>query len=136
MAVISIFVLLFANISSIFYFVGTGRWVKDQAMLLMAQGRKKPSVAVWDLYEKANKLKALPMPFATFALVLGLFTFIMGGAHQMHAIPEWIHPSLATLLLLLNWTSHWATFRTIHKNLAILDQCSNIVDPPTAVLTH
>src|SRR4051812_36980336 len=60
MAVISIFVLLFANISSIFYFIGTGRWIKDQAMLFMAQGRKDLAGKAWELYERANKLKALP----------------------------------------------------------------------------
>jgi hypothetical protein len=131
-ATLSIFVLLFANISSIFYFVGTGRWIKDQAHLLMAQRRREMTEKVWALYEKANRLKALPMPFGTFALVLGLFTFIMGGAHQMQAIPPWIHPTLATLLLALNLTSHWATFRCIRKNLVILDECSNLMEAETS----
>ncbi len=131
-ATLSIFVLLFANISSIFYFVGTGRWIKDQAHIYMAQGRRQLTEEVWALYERANRLKALPMPFGTFALVLGLFTFIMGGAHQMGAIPTWIHPVLATVLLLLNIVSHWATARTIRKNLVILDECSAILERESA----
>lgn len=114
---------LFAQISTLFYFIGTGRWIKDQADALFMRDRDK-AFKIFEIYQKANKLKAGPMPFATFGIFLGLFAFILGGALQVGALSKWIHVSLASAFLLNNWVGQYFTLRALKKNIVFLDQTS------------
>jgi hypothetical protein len=112
---------LFAQISTLFYFIGSGRWIKDQADTQFLRNKSK-GFKIFEIYKKANKLKAGPMPFATFGIFLGLFAFILGGALQVGAISKWIHVSLATIFLVNNCIGQYFTLRALKKNIILLDQ--------------
>jgi ABC-type protease/lipase transport system fused ATPase/permease subunit len=118
---------LFVQVSTLFYFIGSGRWIKDQAEEILPHDKAK-AFRIWDIYQKANKLKAGPMPFATFGILLGLFTFILGGALQVGAVSAWVHITLASLFLINNWTGHIFTLRAMKRNLEYLDLTSKEID--------
>lgn len=112
---------LFAQISTLFYFIGSGRWIKDQADAQYLHNKSK-GFRIFEIYNKANKLKAGPMPFATFGIFLGLFAFILGGALQVGALSKWIHVSLASAFLINNWIGQHFTLKALKKNIEYLDQ--------------
>jgi hypothetical protein len=118
---------LFAQISTLFYFIGSGRWIKDQSEEWLPIDKAR-AFRIWDIYQKANKLKAGPMPFATFGIFLGLFTFILGGALQVGAISLWVHVTLASLLLLNNVIGQYFTLRALKKNLVFLDSVTQEIE--------
>lgn len=120
-------VSLFGSTCILFYFIGTGLWMRDRSREHVRRN-EADARRVWALYEQANKLKGAPFAFATFGLLLGLFAYILGGATQVGAIPHWIHPTLATLLFVNNLAATHFTFRNMKRNVAFLDQASQILD--------
>ncbi|MEO5666936.1 MAG: hypothetical protein ABIR96_02640 [Bdellovibrionota bacterium] len=118
---------LFAQISTLFYFIGSGRWIKDQADQWVTRDKAR-AFRIWEIYQKANKLKAGPMPFATLGIFFGLFSFILGGALQVGAIPLWVHVTLASLLLFNNLIGHYFTLRALKKNVVFLDMTTHEIE--------
>lgn len=129
MGLTSLFLSLFANLCVIFYFVGSGVWIKDRSKETY-RSEKEKGQKIWKLYENANRLKGKGFPFPTFALALGLFTFILGGALHVGAVPAWLHPSLATLWLLVSWGGLKLTFKAIDANLVLLNETSDLIESP------
>jgi hypothetical protein len=124
---ISVLISFFANLSVLFYFIGTGVWMKDRAKEILKQDRSKAQ-QIWAIYEKSNKLKAKAFPFATFSIFFGILTFVMGGAFQVGAVPSWLHPTLATLLCLTGWIGIKFVFGAMRENLENLNKCSELLD--------
>ncbi len=124
---IAVMLSLFSNSCIIFYFVGTGVWIKDRAREIVGIDKDR-ALRVWSLYEKSNKLKGKAFPLPSLNLVLALFTFILGGALQVSAVPHWTHPTLATILIATSILATRITFRCIKDNLALLDQCTAEID--------
>lgn len=124
---ISVLVALFAYVSVTFYFVGTGRWIKDQAESLLAQDRPR-ALRIWKIYQDSNKLKFPSLPLASLGMVLGVFSFILGGALQVGAVAWWVHPLLATLLLLNGFMTQIAAFAGVRRTLEYLDLTSKEMD--------
>ena len=119
----------FTALGVLFYFIGTGVWIKDQAMGLAKKDRKKAE-AVYEIYKKANKLKGQAFPFVTFAIFFGIMTFVLGGARQVEAIPNWIHPTIASLFVLISVVSMPFIFPAIKRNIAYLDEASKLLETP------
>ena len=119
----------FTALGVLFYFIGTGVWIKDQAMSLANKDRQKAE-AVYEIYKKANKLKGKAFPFVTFAIFFGIMTFVLGGARQVEAIPTWIHPAIATLFVLISVVSMPFIFPAIKQNIAYLDEASKLLESP------
>jgi hypothetical protein len=124
---IAVLLHFFACLGVIFYFVGTGLWIKEQSQALVTQN-KKLAFEVWDVYKRANKLKGFAFPFATFGIICGVFTFILGGANHIGAIPSWVHPTLATVMLGLAWLGVPFIFYGMNLNLQRLDEASTLIE--------
>lgn len=118
---------LFMDLCVMFYFIGTSVWMRDRSKEMFRINKPK-ALNSWDTYQLANKLKGPTMPFATFGLVLGLFAFILGGATDVGAVNHWIHPLLASLLVLNSFVAQKYYFRSIEKNLGYLDHISSNLD--------
>ncbi len=127
---VAVMIGLFSNLCVIFYFTGTGVWIKDQAKSYASSNRTL-ALAIWDRYELASKLKGKTFPMPTMALVFGLFSFILGGANQVGAIPHWLHPTLATLYVIFSWAQISPVWKGIHDNLRLLDESSTLIDDAT-----
>lgn len=123
----AILIHFFADLSVIFYFVGTGVWIKEQAYQTMPFDKNKAE-EIYELFKKANRLKGRAMPFATFCIFWGILAFVMGGAFDVGAIPWWLHPLLATLMLLSAWAGIPFIFSAIHENHKRLNEVSDLVE--------
>jgi len=124
---IAVMLTMFCDLSVMFYFIGTGMWIRDRARETVALDKDR-AFRIWSLYEKANKLKGKSFPFASMGLVFGIFTFVIGGAVQIGAVPGWLHPLLATLLLLNEWAGIRFVLGALTANVVLLDQASAELD--------
>jgi len=122
-ASIATLLALFAHVSTIFYFVGTGIWIKDRAEEVLSKDKDK-AFRIWEIYRKANWLKSYSMPFPTLAIFMGLFGFIFGGALQVGAIDKWIHVAVASLFVLFSWIGLILALIALKKNIEYLNLTS------------
>lgn len=118
---------LFGCLCVIFYFVGTGVWIRDRARELYPHNKESAEI-IWAQYQAANKLKGRAFPFPTFGMVLGLFAAVLGGAAQVGAVPGWVHRTLATLTVVLAWAGTKMVFGAIKRNVELLDIASGELD--------
>ncbi len=97
---------LFSQSMVIFYFIGTGRLVKDETAAWPEQVRRPILRALADFKRRTS-------PPATFALSSSIGVFVLGGAVHTRALPSWTHlaASLAALAL-HSWalTAEWKAF--------------------------
>ncbi len=121
---ISTLLALFAHIATIFYFVGTSRWIKDQADEVLARDKEK-AFRIWTYYMDANKLKAYAMPFPTISIFLGLFGFIFGGALQVGAVDKWVHVLIASLFLIFTWLGLFFAMKGLKRTIEYLNSTTN-----------
>jgi hypothetical protein len=132
-ASISVILSLFSDTCVLFYFIGTGVWIKDRAHEIAANKDLESAKKVWAYFESANKLKAKSFPFASMGLLLGVFSFILGGAHQVGAISPWVHPLVAFLLVVNGWIGLRFYKVAVEKNLFFLDAVSGELDAKAAL---
>lgn len=124
---VAILLSFFANSCALFYFIGSGVWLRDEAKALVIKNRAA-AMQVWELYEKANKLKGKAFPLPSLNIALALFTFILGGASQVGASALWIHILLASLFVVCSLLSTRILFKCIKTNLELLDQATGIIE--------
>jgi hypothetical protein len=75
---------LFSQSMVIFYFIGTGRLVKDDTVAWPEAERRRILAALSDLKRRTS-------PAATFALLSSITVFVLGGAVHTRALPSWTH---------------------------------------------
>lgn len=122
-ASISTLTALFAHISTIFYFVGTGRWIHDQVDQQLTRDKEK-AMRLWEIYRKANWLKSYSMPFPTLAIFAGFFWLILGGAVQVGVMDAWLHQAIALSFLIFTWAGLFLALKALKKNIIYLDLTS------------
>lgn len=117
----------FAALGVLFYFIGTGVWMKDQAMSFAKSDQKKAE-QLYSIYKSANRLKGRAFPFVTFSIFFGIMTFVLGGARHVEAIPLWVHPAVGSLLLAVSLASFPFIYPAISKNITYLDEASALIE--------
>ena len=96
---------LFSQSMVIFYFIGTGRLVKDEIAGFSPE-RQAPIV------KALRRFKAKTSPPATFSMLSAIFVFVIGGwvhtaGPASRATAHWAHLSASLVALLLHF---WALF--------------------------
>jgi hypothetical protein len=113
-AIPTVLLSLFAQSMVIFYFIGTGRLVKDE-------------VAAYPEEEKAAILKALrafkarTSPAATFALLSAITVFVLGGAVHTATLPSWTHLAAAVAAVALHAWALIVERRAFAENNRLMD---------------
>jgi hypothetical protein len=124
-AIPTVLLSLFSQSMVLFFFIGTGRLVKDEVAALAPADR----AAVLDAL---RGFKRRTSPPATLALFSAIGVFVLGGAVHTRALPPWYHlaASLAAVgihlwALLTEWTAFLENGRLMADPLAY-------VRPPAA----
>ena len=102
---------LFSQSMVIFYFIGTGRLVKDETAGYPEPERRAVHAAL-------RRFKARTSPPATFALLSAIGVFVLGGAVHTKALPPWTHlASSAAAAAVHAWAlvAEWTIFRENHR---------------------
>ena len=120
---VAVLLSIFADTCVIFYFVGTGVWMRDRSEEIFKADRVRGK-RMHQTYQLANKLKAKTMPFATFGIALALFAFILSGAYQTGHMPAWGLMILGLLWIINEWIGWRFHQKAVDTNLVYLDQVS------------
>lgn len=115
-AIPTILLSLFSQSMVIFYFIGTGRLVKDEIQG-WPEERRRPILAA------LRGFKARTSPPATFSLLASIGVFVLGGAVHTRALPSWTHLAASVTALLCHG---WAL---VAESRAFADNHRLMADP-------
>jgi len=83
-AIPTVLLSLFSQSMVIFFFIGTGRLVKDETAGYPEAQRRL-------VLDALRGFKRTTSPAATFALLSAIAVFVVGGAAHTRALPAWVH---------------------------------------------
>lgn len=110
--------VLFSHSMTMFYFIGTGVRMKE----LVAEHRVQE-----DLVTPTRVIKARVFPMMTWAILLTMVTFILGGGVDTGKIPGAIHLVLALGSTVLNYLAAAKATAAIFTNVRLFDRLDQIV---------
>ena len=112
-AMFATFVAILAQCMSMFYFIGTGKQVKDLV-------GSRPQAR--DFIQRTREFKSRVFPHATWAIVFTMSAWIVGGGVDTRVIPVWVHTVLAVLALSTNVLAFIREFQYMARNNILLDE--------------
>jgi len=110
LAMATTFVGLFSQSMTMFFFIGTGKEIKEKA-----QG----DVAV---VQETKAFKSRVFPAAMWALTAIMVTFIMGGGVATGKTPRLLHDALALTTLFLFARAYWIELRAMDENARLMEK--------------
>ncbi len=113
-AIPTVLLSLFSQSMVIFYFVGTGRLVKDE-IAAYPDADQKPILAA------LRRFKARTSPPATFALLAAIAVFVLGAAVHTRALPSWVHLAASLTAVALHLWAFLAEWRAFAENNRLMD---------------
>ena len=108
-AIPTVLLSLFSQSMVIFFFIGTGRLVKDEIAGYAENDRR----AVLDVL---RGFKRRTSPPATFALLSAIGVFVLGGAAHVKALPSWTHLTAALIAVATHLWALGAEFSAFVEN--------------------
>ena len=126
-AIPTVLLSLFSQSMVIFFFIGTGRLVKDEIVGYPDAERR----AVLDVL---RGFKRSTSPPATFALFCAITVFVLGGAVHTNALPSWVHLAAAMAAVAVHlWalSAEWSAF--IENGKLMADPAAYVGEGPVAV---
>jgi hypothetical protein len=102
------------------YFLGTGRWVKEVTLTYGLPDEP------W--HKETRELKRRTFPPALIAMLIAIATAAGGAGAQLREWPWYVHFSLATLTLIINFWAFRVEYRNVEANSAVLDSVVGEVD--------
>ncbi|HEV8232673.1 MAG TPA: hypothetical protein VGQ75_10025 [Thermoanaerobaculia bacterium] len=113
---------LFSQSMVIFFFIGTGRLVKDETARYPEAERRLILRALSDLKRRTS-------PPATFALLSAIAVFVLGGAVHTRALPSWTHLAASVLALALHVWALLAEWKAFGDNARLMADPRRFVRP-------
>jgi hypothetical protein len=109
LAIPTVLLSLFSQSMVMFFFIGTGRLVKDEIATF-------PEPEKSALLTALRRFKRQTSPAATFALLSAIAVFVLGGAVHTRALPSWSHLASALVALTLHTWALIAEAKTFSEN--------------------
>ena len=104
---------LFSQSMTLFFFIGTGKQLKDKA-----KGGEHES----DVRKSTRALSMRVSPVATYAMAMLMITFIMGGGVATGKTPRWLHLSEVVATIVLYGRAYWIEIQAMQKNAELMEQ--------------
>src|SRR5262249_17344719 len=105
---------LFAQSMVIFYFIGTGKLVKDD----VAAYPEKERAAI---LEALRRFKSKTSPPATLALPSAIGVFVVGGAVHTPALPSWTHLTASIAAVAVPAWAFAAEWQVVTENNRLME---------------
>jgi hypothetical protein len=105
-AIPTVLLSLFSQSMVLFFFIGTGRMVKDEIAALVPSDRQA-------VLEALRGFKRRTSPPATLALLSAIGVFVLGGAVHTRALPPWYHLAASVAAVAVHlWAflAEWGAF--------------------------
>jgi hypothetical protein len=113
-AIPTVLLSLFSQSMVIFYFIGTGKMIKEETASLPERERAA-------LLALLRRFKKDTSPPATFALLTAIAVFVLGGAVHTKALPSWIHLAGAIAAVATHLWAFLAEARAFADNNKLMD---------------
>jgi hypothetical protein len=113
LALATVVVGLFSQSMTMFFFIGTGKEIKDKV---------KGAGEETDVVQRTRDFKSKVFPAAMYAMAAIMVTFIIGGGVATHSTPSWTHHLLAIATLLLYGRAYWVQLRAMEENARLMER--------------
>ena len=100
---------LFSQSMTMFFFIGTGKEIKEKA---------NNDAAV---VQRTKDFKARVFPAALYAMIVLMVTFIMGGGVAGGKTPHWLHLGLAFASLVMYGRAYWVQIKAMDENARLME---------------
>jgi|ERR1051325_288660 hypothetical protein len=100
---------LFSQSMTMFFFIGTGKEIKEKA---------NNDAAV---VQRTKDFKARVFPAALYAMIVLMVTFIMGGGVASGKTPRWLHDLLALASLFMYGRAYWVQIKAMDENARLME---------------
>jgi hypothetical protein len=114
------FLVTLSQSMTMFYFIGTGKHVKD----LVAN---QPSGN--EFIRRTKVFKAKVFPPALWAMLFTMATMILGGGVHTHMIPSWVHLGLAVISLYYNVVALWRDAKYMIEHNVLMQELERTLEP-------
>lgn len=117
---------LFSQSMTMFFFIGTGKQLKDSVKGTPDEAPVRQSI---------RQLKSRVFPIATYATAVLMVTFIMGGGVSGGKTPRWLHDALALASLVLFVRAYWMQIHAMNANAELMERYlarPDTAPPPSA----
>jgi small-conductance mechanosensitive channel len=109
-AIITVVAGLFSQSMTMFFFIGTGKELKEKS-------NHDPAVV-----RQTRDFKSRVFPAAMWAMAAIMVTFIMGGGVALRKTPIWLHDALAAVTLVMYLRAYWIQIRTMNENASLMER--------------
>lgn len=101
---------LFSQSMTMFFFIGTGKEIKDAA-------NNDASVV-----QRTKAFKAKVFPAATYAMLVLMVTFILGGGVASGRTPRWLHLTLSVATLVMYGRAYYVQLQAMLENASLMEK--------------
>ncbi|HKO58787.1 MAG TPA: hypothetical protein VJ276_23170 [Thermoanaerobaculia bacterium] len=108
-ALATVVVGLFSQSMTMFFFIGTGKEIKEKA---------NNDAAV---VQRTKDFKSRVFPAALYAMVVLMVAFIMGGGVASGKTPRWLHDLLAVGSLVMYGRAYWVQIKAMDENARLME---------------
>jgi hypothetical protein len=112
-ALASVVLALFSQSMTMFFFIGTGKEIKDKV-----KGASEEGAVV----QQTKDFKSKVFPAAMWAMTFVMVTFIMGGGVATGKTPRWLHLGLTTATLVMYGRAYWIQLRAMDENARLMEK--------------
>jgi amino acid transporter len=109
-ALVSTVIGLFSQSMTMFFFIGTGKELKEKS------GESA------DVVQKTKSFKARVFPAAMWAMTAIMVTFITGGGVGSGKTPRWLHDAFTAISILLFARAYVIQIRAMNENATLMEQ--------------
>ena len=110
-ALATVIVGLFSQSMTMFFFIGTGKEIKDK----VKGAAEEPTVI-----QRTKSFKSSVFPSAMWAMTAIMVTFIMGGGVGSGRTPRWLHLTMSIATILLFARAYWMQIRAMTENSELM----------------
>ncbi|MDP9362269.1 MAG: hypothetical protein M3P29_12570 [Acidobacteriota bacterium] len=109
-ALSTVIVGLFSQSMTMFFFIGTGKEIKEAA--------KNDEAVV----QRTKAFKTKVFPTAMYAMAVLMVTFIMGGGVASAKTPRWLHLGLAIASIAVYGRAYWVQLHAMMENASLMEK--------------
>jgi hypothetical protein len=109
-ALVTVVLGLFSQSMTMFFFIGTGKELKDA------------SEQDADVVRQTKAFKGRVFPAAMWAMAAIMVTFITGGGVESGRTPVWLHDVLSALCIVLYARAYWVQIRAMNENANLMEK--------------